>query len=377
MKGARNHDAIYRDYILPDGYKPELENAVESGYSNIYLDERVAPYYYKMYKAAYEDLRKELGEEDNFLYAKHYIEFGQDENRVKGNKSYEEPKPAASQQTVTTPVAPDYDEPVCEYDANGNVIKETYYNEDGTVNCTYEYKYDEAGRVLEQKSYNASGVLVATLTNNWGEDGKLDSDKVVYKDGSFGITEYDDSGASIGFTQYYTDGSYTEYEKVDRDGEMAYLGVKTVNPDGSYTTSEWNDLGAISKQSSYDAQGNLIEYYEYKYNAEGNLIEHIWYDGDGSLILRGVNVLDENGELDYGIYYKPDGSYYFSQSTSNSNSWKYFDADGNFEYWEEEFYDENRNYISRVEYDENGNVIKEYLPTITEEGNVHWVLVEA
>ncbi len=46
---------VNRDYILPDGYKPELENAVESGYSNIYLDERVAPYYYKMYKAAYED----------------------------------------------------------------------------------------------------------------------------------------------------------------------------------------------------------------------------------------------------------------------------------------------------------------------------------
>ena len=46
---------VNRDYILPDGYKPELENAVDGGYGDVYLDERVAPYYNKMYKAAYED----------------------------------------------------------------------------------------------------------------------------------------------------------------------------------------------------------------------------------------------------------------------------------------------------------------------------------
>lgn len=46
---------VNRDYILPDGYKPELANAVEGGYDDMYLDERVAPYYNEMYKAAYED----------------------------------------------------------------------------------------------------------------------------------------------------------------------------------------------------------------------------------------------------------------------------------------------------------------------------------
>ena len=46
---------VNRDYILPDGYKPKLENAVESGYGDVYLDERVAPYYNEMYKAAYKD----------------------------------------------------------------------------------------------------------------------------------------------------------------------------------------------------------------------------------------------------------------------------------------------------------------------------------
>lgn len=46
---------VNRDYILPNGYKPKLENAVESGYGDIYLDEKVAPYYNEMYKAAYKD----------------------------------------------------------------------------------------------------------------------------------------------------------------------------------------------------------------------------------------------------------------------------------------------------------------------------------
>lgn len=46
---------VNRDYILPDGYKPKLENAVESGYGDVYLDERVAPYYNEMYQAAYKD----------------------------------------------------------------------------------------------------------------------------------------------------------------------------------------------------------------------------------------------------------------------------------------------------------------------------------
>ena len=46
---------VNRDYILPDGYKPTLENAVDDGYGDIYLDERVAPHYNRMYEAAYKE----------------------------------------------------------------------------------------------------------------------------------------------------------------------------------------------------------------------------------------------------------------------------------------------------------------------------------
>ena len=46
---------VNRDYILPDGYMPELENAVEGAYSEQKLDYRVAPYYNAMYQAALDD----------------------------------------------------------------------------------------------------------------------------------------------------------------------------------------------------------------------------------------------------------------------------------------------------------------------------------
>lgn len=46
---------VNRDFVLPDGYMPELENAVEGDYSDQKLDYRVAPYYNAMYQAALDD----------------------------------------------------------------------------------------------------------------------------------------------------------------------------------------------------------------------------------------------------------------------------------------------------------------------------------
>ncbi len=46
---------VNRNFILPEGYKPQLANAVEGGYADQKLDYRVAPYFNEMYKAAYED----------------------------------------------------------------------------------------------------------------------------------------------------------------------------------------------------------------------------------------------------------------------------------------------------------------------------------
>ena len=46
---------VNRDYILPDGYKPELAPCITSDPDSLKLDYRVAPYYNEMYLAALED----------------------------------------------------------------------------------------------------------------------------------------------------------------------------------------------------------------------------------------------------------------------------------------------------------------------------------
>lgn len=46
---------VNRDYILPDGYKPQLENSITDDPNSAKLDYRVAPYYNEMYLAAKAD----------------------------------------------------------------------------------------------------------------------------------------------------------------------------------------------------------------------------------------------------------------------------------------------------------------------------------
>lgn len=46
---------VNRDYILPDGYKPELAPCITDDPDSLKLDYRVAPHYNKMYQAALED----------------------------------------------------------------------------------------------------------------------------------------------------------------------------------------------------------------------------------------------------------------------------------------------------------------------------------
>ena len=271
----------------------------------------------KKYMAAYEDLREELGEEDPFLFAKHYIEFGQDENRVKGNKSYEEAKPAASQGEG---IVPQYPNVVYEYDANGNKTREIYYDENGAVSATFEYTYGENGKMSMGKCYEADGTWNYTIYYFWGADGKLDSEKHLYwwgaysvnvyddngrlsyteeynEDGTYchkSVPKYDENGREISYTLYFENGDYSEYVYVEVDGVVYRPAVKHVYADGTYSTHEINALGEIVKAYYFDAQGNLTFYNERKY--ENRLLTEDWmYNADGILIVHTVYEYDENG----------------------------------------------------------------------------------
>ncbi len=107
-----------------------------------------------------------------------------------------------------------------EYDANGQVIRETQMFESG-VSAIYEYvyTYDEEGRIIKSR-INNSTILDEYVYN---EKGLLSQESVVFYDGTVGITkyQYDDDDRLI-FSSYKYDGEISSdhsYE-YDNDGNV-------------------------------------------------------------------------------------------------------------------------------------------------------------
>ena len=278
----------------------------------------------KKYKAAYEDLREELGEEDNFLFAKHYLEFGQDENRVKGDKSYEEPKPAASQEAVTAPL---YPSTIYEYDANGNVIKEIYYDEDGSVSATNEYTYDENGRKSMKKSYEADGTWNHTSYYTWGADGKLETEQVVTRWGRKSVHVYDDNGCHKAIevnvpTPEKIEAIFAITNVTVKDANNGKLSIENISGGTKPYTILWYDsndneipntknlylLTGLAKDTYKvqvtDVNGCTSEKYELVIGDNGSLDAEVTSDpikcyGEATGV---INVMIKNGKRPFDIY---------------------------------------------------------------------------
>lgn len=110
------------------------------------------------------------------------------------------------------------------YDASGNEISEIYYNEDGSINYSYEYEYDEFGNQISW----SNGVY----RSEW---------------------EYDTAGNRI-LENHYSGSS--------RDSQRSY---------------EYDSGGNLIKVTGYNTLGNIFAWWEYEYDASGNCIRHIWY----------------------------------------------------------------------------------------------------
>lgn len=119
-----------------------------------------------------------------------------------------------------------------EYDEHGNLIKGTWYYDDGAI---YGYSAYENGNLVK-------------MTHN-NSDGTIDY-----------ILEYDESGNQVKESNYNADG--------------------TLN---SYTIHEYDKNGNLVKGSDYRADGKLIGYSIHEYDENGNWVKNSVYDADGAL----------------------------------------------------------------------------------------------
>jgi hypothetical protein len=202
-----------------------------------------------------------------------------------------------------------------EYDQNGNKIKGTCTDEDGTTVTTYEYntdnnliheiEYDEDGQVVSEDTYDSYGNWTSSKYN-----GEYFSSDRTYEN------EYDDNGNLVKCTEYNL-GEIYDYIVYTYDSNNNCILEETYEPESDtpyeITESEYDSEGnqlrevrtyngsidkleeyaydsngntTMIKVESYDYDGNIEDWsyhYEYEYDSDGNEISKISYNPDGTI----------------------------------------------------------------------------------------------
>ena len=123
-----------------------------------------------------------------------------------------------------------------QYDEDGNITEETYYNADGDLLRKQKCQYDEDGNITEETDYNA--------------DGKIDWNQKY---------QYDENGNITEETSYNTDGELYEKQKY-----------------------QYDENGNITEQIYYNADGELYKKnkYQNEYDKLKNWIERTYSEND-------------------------------------------------------------------------------------------------
>jgi len=103
---------------------------------------------------------------------------------------------------------------IYEYDDEGNMIGDIYYNSDGSQGSKSIYKYNDKGNIIEKEMYLTKG---DKYTYKYDGKGDMISQAYYNVDGSQGskrIYKYDDKGNMIEQKNYRADGSLGPVTKV-------------------------------------------------------------------------------------------------------------------------------------------------------------------
>jgi YD repeat-containing protein len=201
------------------------------------------------------------------------------------------------------------------YDLEGNSIKSVLYDEEGNEDYRAESEYVD-GNLVKYSMYNL-GELTEVYEYEYDQNGgrtrttssNPDGDKVILGEGEW---VWDDNGGTVTERSYDTNGEvsiYNEY-KYDSDGNL--LESNANDPDGTFwgfTEYEYDQYGNMTKSYTYDGDNTLTSQsdYEYEYDANGNVIKRTYYyNGE---ILE-YSELSANGTVIKTMYMGDDGQLY-------------------------------------------------------------------
>ena len=223
------------------------------------------------------------------------------------------------------------------YDEKGNLIEETFYDEEGNFVEKIGYKYDSTGKLIQMMHYSESGNALGWTQYEYAPGGEIVNE--VYYDENGQISYW------FGYA-YNADGIVEKKIYHESDGDIAYWyeydaagnQLREIHNSSNGKVNWWNELvydekGNVLSEVEYDYRGKVNWRGEYSYDANGNRIKSVTYNKDDTISDWREHVYDREGKILKSTNYKYDGTPYM---------------------WVEYTYDENGNEIKYTEYNENG-----------------------
>lgn len=223
-----------------------------------------------------------------------------------------------------------------EYNEDGLTTRYSWYSE-GSLSYTEETEYDENGEVIKSSTFEPNGSLRSYTLFVRDDSGKLTQESEYRSDNTLSRTiDYNEEGLTVKSTSYDEEGElekWTEYSHDENGNQIEIIHYLADGSLDSRQTWEYNENGDPIRRSEYDEKNALSSYTEYTYNAAGNCTKMSGYSGDGTLKNSYVYEYDDQG---------------------NKIKTSAFDQAGALIWYEIMEYDEDGSFLNSTTYDADG-----------------------
>jgi len=234
-----------------------------------------------------------------------------------------------SENEVTKEIVPEEPEVQLVYETR--LLRQVTYFGDNKA-FYYEYRYDDNAQLIGADYYNTDDALERSEDYEWNEEGYKSKITGQTLDGGTysNVYDYDEYGNCILDVETWEDGSEHEFKH-------------------GYT---YNVDGLVTKETSYDADGNVSASETIEYNEAGLDVKHSFYNNRGGLISTSINEYDENGLVVKYTNTNNDTRYTWSSESEYNDNGQVIKIT---------FYNNVGNYSGEtvLEYDEENRMIKE------------------
>jgi len=210
-------------------------------------------------------------------------------------------------------------------DTAGNILEETYYYPDGTIEQKTRRSVNEAGQLLEEQAFTDGDTPDQITSYVRNDEGKIHTKTVTYRNGSASITtyEYDLSNHSVTMTTRDQKGGFEgkRYQRLDTEDRM----LEEIRHGENEALEEhqeisYNDEGRpVSHQITIPKQPVRKQFYDYFLNEQGLLNEIEIYDEKEEVLRADTIEYDEHGNR--SRYLMED----FAQAQTLEETWEYDD----------------------------------------------------